>query len=172
MSRRPDITGASRAFTLLELILVLVITATLLGIAMVSLQRFHADRRVEDAAAHFMTVAQQARTRAIHEAAVYRLRVDLDAGEYWLTRDGDRLESELGQTFQWDRHVHVTWADPARTGGEVELTFHPDGRSQTVAVLFQGRDHAIAVVRDAISEPMRMRQPTETLLAHHVPPIR
>lgn len=166
------------AFTLLELILVLIIVAALMSIAAPSLQRFYASRTVEDAAEHFMVLCQQARVRAVDEARTYRVWVDLSEREYWLTREADggyqRLASELGQTFEWDQRIEVTWSGGGRSGDSAWLTFHPDGRTEPVAVLFEGRHprNRVAVVAPSISQPLRIERLTEDELVRRPTPNR
>ena len=166
MRSRPP-SRARPGFTLLELILVLVIVATMMTVVAPSLQRFYASRVVEDAAGHFLALCLRARSLAIDEARVYRLHADLQEREYWLTReDGgerERLATELGRTFHWEPRIEVAWEGGTRSGSEAELVFHPDGRSQPAEVVFRGRreEDAVAVVCDAVSEPFRLDEPTE-----------
>ena len=155
------------AFTLLELILVLLIMAVLLSVVAPSLQRFYTARMVEDAAGHLAAICRQARIRAIDEARQYRLHVDPGDREYWLTRETDgqhgRLETELGRTFQWDERLEATWEGGTRSGDGFELTFYPDGRTQPMRMRFEDRTRreAVTVLCESISEPFRIVRSTE-----------
>jgi type II secretion system protein H len=74
-----------RGFTLIELILVMVILCTVLGMAGPSLRGFFAQRQLEDAAASIMALAQLAKSQAVCEGRTYRLNLDTRDRTYWLT---------------------------------------------------------------------------------------
>ena len=151
-------TRHSEAFTLLELILVLALIATMLAIATPSLRRFYLTNRTEDAARHLLTVCAQARTRAIAEARTYRLNIDSANRTYWLTVQNagtyQRLGSEFGRTFTIDPGVDVSWNRPDAMTDQATITFLPDGRSQTVQVVFaDAHGTRVAVVCSSPSQP-------------------
>ena len=85
MTGRNDNPKRRGAFTLLELILVLVLISVLLGIAAPSLRGFVGARRSADAAAQVLAMANYARSQAIAQGTVYRLNVDATENVYWLT---------------------------------------------------------------------------------------
>jgi type II secretion system protein H len=92
-----------RGFTLIELILVMVILCTVLGMAGPSLRGFFSRRQIEDSAASIMALAQFAKSQAVCEGRTYRLNLDASDRTYWLTvqdqgafRD---LNTEWGRIF-------------------------------------------------------------------------
>ena len=95
--------SACKGFTLLELVLVMVIVCTMLGIAAPSLQGFFASRRTHDAASQIITMTRHARSQAIIEGRIYRLNLDTDEGSYKLTVMDQgafrELFNEFGRTF-------------------------------------------------------------------------
>ena len=74
-----------QGFTLIELILVMVILCTVLGMAGPSLRGFFSQRQLEDAAASIMALAQLAKSQAVCEGRTYRLNLDTQDRTYWLT---------------------------------------------------------------------------------------
>ena len=160
----------------------LALLTVMLTIATPSLRRFYATQRTQDAAAHMLAVCQQARTRAIAEARVYRLHIDVETGRYWLTADDDagqpqRVATELGRTFTVDRQVTIAWDAPGASGGlaatafdtEPAVTFYPDGRQEPVQVTFTDtRGTRIAMVCQSPGDMLRLGPPREDFVAPSV----
>lgn len=101
IGRRAD--RAAGGFTLIELILVMMLICTVLGMAAPSLRGFFQSHQATDAAGQIVALAQYARTQAASEGRTYRLNFDTQAGQYWLTaQDGANfavLGREFGRTF-------------------------------------------------------------------------
>jgi prepilin-type N-terminal cleavage/methylation domain-containing protein len=74
-----------QGFTLIELILVMVILCTVLGMAGPSLRGFFSQRQIEDAGSSIIALAQYARSQAVCDGRTYRLNFDCDTRTYWLT---------------------------------------------------------------------------------------
>src|SRR4051812_29637970 len=74
-----------RAFSLLELILVMLILAIIVAMIVPEMSNFGRNRRAGDCAGQIVAVAHWARTRAIADGVPYRLNVDPQQGTYWLT---------------------------------------------------------------------------------------
>jgi hypothetical protein len=104
MSTSPKNSCQARAFTLFELILVMLILCTTLGLSGPSLQGFFAMRQLEDTGARIISLMEFARTQAVCEGRVYRFNVDLADRTYWLTvLDQDDFEdpaTDWGREFQ------------------------------------------------------------------------
>lgn len=95
-SRRP-------AFSLIELILVLLLLSLTASMVSPMLSGFTRGRNNTDAAAHMLAIMQYAQEQAAITTTVYRLNFDLDNATYWLSSapkgiDG-RIKSEIGRTF-------------------------------------------------------------------------
>lgn len=88
-------------FTLIELILVMVILCTVLGMAGPSLRSFFSQRQVEDAAASILALAQFAKSQAVCEGRTYRLNLDPRDSRYWLTVQDQGAFQDLGT--EWGR---------------------------------------------------------------------
>jgi len=159
-------------FTLLELILVLLLLSVVLASAAPSLRVFSASRRVAEAAAQIVALAQYARTQAIAEGRVYRLNLDLEGGRYWVTAQTGgaflTLENEFGRVFALPEGTRIVWVEPpptpalAATPGlqlpwqaatatslpatRDHLTFFPDGRAETARLrIYDRRDNVLDI---------------------------
>jgi type II secretion system protein H len=85
-----------RAFTLMELILVLLIIAVCATIAAPALRGFTRGRRLPNTAQQLLTVTRWCQVQAVSEGMTYRLNLDPEASKWWVTRDADGT----GTTFQ------------------------------------------------------------------------
>jgi prepilin-type N-terminal cleavage/methylation domain-containing protein len=90
------------AFTLLELILVMLVIAILAGILAPAMARFTMGRSVENFGHRMIGAAQYARAQSISESRVYRLNFDQGTGQFWLTADtgGGNFEAPSGEYNQ------------------------------------------------------------------------
>jgi Tfp pilus assembly protein FimT len=87
------------AFTLWELILVMVIITTALAMAAPSLSGWGRGSKLRDVGDQFLAVTRWARSQAIADAQVYRLNIDSSVGAYWLTAQQGEQFVELGNSF-------------------------------------------------------------------------
>ena len=137
---RPQAPGG---FTLLELVLVMVIITTTLGMASVSLRGFFASREVFDAARRFVSLTSYARAQAAAEGRTYRLHLDAENGEYWLTAglggNFEPPESEFGRVFLLPDGSLAQWEHPENADERPYIEFYPDGRSEEARILLTGR---------------------------------
>ena len=147
-------TDPASGFTLLELIGVLVIIASMMAIVAPSLRRFVASRRTSEGASQIVALMQHARDAAVNEADVYRFNLDTNTGEYWLTRQEGvtfvEPESWFGQVFALPPDVTAEWKDD--NGNVVtreHVSFYPTGRLEPGHVRLQDRDGNVAFVRCA-----------------------
>src|SRR5688500_960730 len=97
---------AAGGFSLLELVLVLVVLATIMALTVPQLRGFLTASGSRDTATQVVALARYARAKAAAEAVTYRLSFDDTAGEYWLSADaGDGsgefadLGNDFGQVF-------------------------------------------------------------------------
>lgn len=165
------------AFTLLELILVLAIVATMLAIVASSLRSFHAQRIAADAAGHFLMVCKQARTHAIQNAVTYHVHLDLASRTYWLSSQqpggSQRLATEVGRTFELPEDVSIYWQQQDNATQEATIAFLPDGRVQAAQVVFVSRQgDAVAVYCTAADQTLRIGTPEEDAVESMAEPSR
>lgn len=143
--RRADRTAGG--FTLIELILVMMLICTVLGMAAPSLRGFFQSHQATDAAGQIVALAQYARTQAASEGRTYRLNFDTQGGQYWLTaQDGASfavLGREFGRTFALPEGV---------TFESVTTVVTTDAGAQTVAATATA-ETSTATARTAASAP-------------------
>ena len=144
-----------RAFTLIELILVMIILTIVAGAVAPMLRGFTAGRRVANSARAMLALSQYARTQAMSEGRIYRLNFDSNAGAFWLTVDqdgtfvapsndfGNRQTLESGEKMQVEITAPVVPLDEQQTGAaaapqtepnEQYVEFDPSGRTQQVTI--------------------------------------
>jgi prepilin-type N-terminal cleavage/methylation domain-containing protein len=120
-------------FTLLELILVLVILATVLALAGPSLRGFFGSRQLQDTASQILSLTQLARSQAISEGVIYRLNFNTSERIYWLTawRKGSfhDLQSSFGRMFTLPKDMILELDNLGQDGQDMYVEFLPDGTS-------------------------------------------
>ena len=146
-----------QGFTLLELILVMVILSTVLAMAAPSLRGFFASRQTQDAAAQLLTLTQLARSQAVCEGTGYRLNLDAEEGQYWLTswRSGtfEKLKTEFGQVFTLPKDTVMQLDGIERDGDETFVSFAPQGTSSAARIrLVDRRGQIVDVMCRAATE--------------------
>ncbi len=151
------------AFTLLELVAVMLLVCTVLAMAAPSLSGFARGRRTADAAGNILALTNLARIRAVTEARLYRLNIDTDEGSYYLTAQQEgifaALAEEHGRIFYLPDDVSVEFDLP---GGNVDegqvsfIQFYPDGRSDEAAIELAERDGGVFLV-ECLSPTERFR---------------
>ena len=88
-----------RAFTLLELVFVLVIISTTLALAAPSLRGWSRGSKLRDAGEEFLAMTRYARGQAIAGGQVYRMYVDANGGTYQLMVQEGADFRQLGTTW-------------------------------------------------------------------------
>src|SRR5947208_16440949 len=115
------------AFTLLELVLVLLILTIAMAIASPSLRNFWKANRVKDAGEQLSYITRLARTQAISDGATYRLGIDQGGTGYALymqQAEGFVLIPSDNFSLPEDTHVEVTKADGSSAD---HIDFFPNG---------------------------------------------
>ncbi|HUT29279.1 MAG TPA: GspH/FimT family pseudopilin [Sedimentisphaerales bacterium] len=146
-----------QGFTLLELILVMVILSTVLAMAAPSLRGFFASRQMQDAAAQLLTLTQLARSQAVCEGTGYRLNLDVEQGQYWLTswQSGafEKIKTEFGQVFTLPKDTVMELYGVERQGSEIFVSFAPQGTSSAARIrLVDRRGKIVDVMCRAATE--------------------
>ncbi len=91
---RPDRPGRARAFTLLELLLVLALLLTVLGFAAPTLARFFRGRELDSEALRFLALTRHGQSRAVAEGVPMVLWVDPAQRQYGLEDEPTYLEQD------------------------------------------------------------------------------
>ena len=127
-----------KAFTLLELILVMVILSTVLAIAVPSLRGFFASRKINDVAEQMVTMTRYAKIRSISDSRSYRVNFDLHEREYWVsTFDPNRdsaIKNNFGKVHLIPSNIQMQFNDVPAEAGIYYLQFDPEGYSRACSV--------------------------------------
>lgn len=155
-----------RAFTLIELLLVLVVLAAALGIAAPALTGWGHGQRLRDAGDAFLATANWARTQAIATGRVHRLHVDADAGRYWITaQEGLEfipLDTEFARESFVPKKVTITM-NGIESNDPDFITFDPTGRTSPRIVRLNDDRGQITIVCQTPAEGFRILKPGEVI---------
>ena len=154
------------AFTLLELILVMVLVTVLLGVTAPSLRGFHSARRGAEGAAQLLSLANYARSQAIVQGTIYRLNIELSEGTYWLTAQVGgaqvMLRNEQGRRFRLPDGVAVAIRSPAAGNEATYVQFYPSGRSDQATIELVGlQGEVFRVTSPSATERFRIVSPSQ-----------
>ena len=123
--------GRCSGFTLLELILVLVIMATVLALAGPSLRGFFSSRQLQDTASQILSLTQLARSQAISEGIIYRLNFSTTQRVYWLTswQKGSfrEIRTGYGRTYKLPKDMILELDNLGQEGSDRFVEFRPEG---------------------------------------------
>ena len=131
----PCLRRTSRAaFTLLELVLVMVVISATLAIAAPSMRGWSRGSRLRDAADQFLATTRWARSQAIADSKVYRLYVDPAANRYWVAVENGQqfvaVASSLAQPQVLPGEFRIELTGPDAQAGQMEfIEFYPTGRT-------------------------------------------
>jgi prepilin-type N-terminal cleavage/methylation domain-containing protein len=120
------------AFTLIELLMVMVLITILVGAVAPKLVDFAAGRRSDNAAQSLVAYARDARTEAISEGRLFRLNLDPSGRQFWLTAQDPETgqyvapTGEFSQKYDLPDGVTMT-TDIAQQSDGCYVTFHPSG---------------------------------------------
>lgn len=160
---RPRVTSegprsARAGFTLIELVLVVTVVATLGALVLPQLTGSQARARVEAQARAIVALAQTARARAAGEGRAYLLMIDAERGEARLLRRRDPL-AEPADPEDPEREgadLAASWCRPVPfeegvrlVEGPTTVTFRPHGEADAATLVLEGaRGDRVAVVID------------------------
>src|SRR5438552_18162243 len=122
------------AFTLMELVLVLMIITIAMAIAAPALRNFWKGNRVKDAGEQLAYITRLARTQAISDGTVYRLGIDQGGTGYALyvqQSEGFALIPSNNFLLPEETHLEVTKADGSAAD---HIDFFPNGRTEPATI--------------------------------------
>ncbi len=142
-----------RAFTLLELILVMAVICVTLALAAPSLSNWSRGSQQRDATDQLLALTRYARTEAITNATTYRLNIDKTAGHYWLTmQDGQEfvaLGNTMGQVFSVPDGSRIDLAQEQAPAADI-IDFYTSGRTQAARILLTNNIGEIITIECAM----------------------
>ena len=151
--RTTSVTG-SKAFTLIELSIVVFILAMLMALSAPAFVRSYNSAVLGEAARAFTTTCQLARLQAVARQANAVLHVDVDRQTFWLTQTvtaTDEPTSDLTlKTYRLSSRVVLVSVErvdgPVQQSEKyVEAQFYPNGTCDALAVVFRGNERTTLV---------------------------
>ena len=123
-----------RAFTMIEVVLVLVVLAVVIATAAPALRGWSQGSKLHDAARQVMAAAQFARSQAASTATPYRLQVDPNGASFALGVLDDAEQQYVPAAGEWGQATPVPQGFRIElTGGSAEaigaIDCYPDGRT-------------------------------------------
>ena len=160
--KRGSVDSVARAFTLLELIVVMAIISIAIAMAVPSLHGFAQGRRAGNSADQITALLQWAHTQSITRSEAYRFNLDPGAGTFWITVEKDDgtvapPAEEFGRTFTAPDGVTLSWDAPRQQDGQY-IRFLPTGRT----------DPSTISVTDASGKVTQITCESATELFHRV----
>jgi len=154
------------AFTLIELILVMVILAFVVATIAPLLRGFAVGRRAADNAANLVSLAEYARGQAIAEARTYRLNFNEQDNSYWLTVDNNDGAfqpplNDFGRQFKATEGISVRCDAKAQPDGQY-IQFRSNGRSDPARVVVSDRlGKSLVVACPSATETFQVLSPED-----------
>lgn len=148
----------------MELILVLVLLATLTSLAAPALSRFAQHAALKDTAKSLLSLVQQAHTRAVYEATKQRVVIDLQTREAWLEdastekveQTDEHSEDGITDPVTWDKSIDIV-TDIEPTGAELYvIECQPTGLNTPGVIVLQQEDRFAVLVCDSATERYRL----------------
>ena len=121
-----------RAFTLLELLLVMVLLTIIISLVMPSLTKFFGGRTLDSEVRQFVALTHYAQSRAVSDGVPMVLWVDPKAGTYGLQQESGYADAD-GKAVDYTIdpglmiNVAATGSKPTTAGKRSGLHFSPDG---------------------------------------------
>jgi type II secretion system protein H len=155
-----------QGFTLLELVLVMVIICTLLGMAAPSLRGFFLSRKTNETADRIIALARLARTTAVSQGSPCRLVVDAGRRTFYLTvgqaGQFERLQTSLGSPCVLPDGVDLKLQVSGAQEGRGYVAFFPDGRAEPATFRLKDiKGGVVEVTCAGPTEPFVVTEPEE-----------
>jgi type II secretion system protein H len=136
MTQLGDHSIPRRAFTLVELILVMALLAIVMALSAPSLSRSMRDRHLGDQAVRFLAAIEYARAESISQGIPVAVWVDPAAGHFGVqAKAGFSGDVKRDRAFVLEPDIRIELTNAASTRGVIEaLSFQPDGTPEVGSV--------------------------------------
>lgn len=140
-----------RAFTLLELILVMIILCTVLAMAAPSLRGFFSSRQLNDMSEQIVIMTRFAKVHSIFDSNYYRINFDPNMRQYWISSlsgsQYERLKNSFGRYYPIPAEIEIDFEDVDYEGGIYFLQFNPQGYSRESRIrLTDNKENILEIV--------------------------
>ncbi len=159
-------THPRKAFTLMELIMVMLVVTIALGVAAPTLRGFLAGSKTKNCALEMVAMARWARTQAISEGRVYRIAFQ---GQNVGTMYQDQSQfvattADLGEVIVVPDGVSMMVQPAPGSTADDHIDFYPDGHCDVAQItLTEAEGNQVRVVCDSPTELYRVAKSGEVL---------
>ncbi len=137
-------TGSDRAFTLVEITIVIFIMATMMAVAVPYFLHYYNEARLDGAAREFATATQLARLQAVTQQREATMEFDLDRQTYAIFVGAPDSGAALVESFAVPLKVRLATVqvgeEPVQDGGQFAARFYPNGTCDGLTALFRAGD--------------------------------
>ena len=140
-----------KAFTLLELILVMIILCTVLAMAAPSLRGFFSSHQLGDIAEQILIMTRYSKIQSVFESRPFRVNFDPNLRRYWISSLGEsqygRLKTNFGNYFLIPTEIEIDFKDMDKEDGIYFFQFNPEGYSKEARLRLEDKqDNILEVV--------------------------
>jgi len=137
----------AKAFTLLELILIMIILCTVLAMAAPSLRGFFTSRQLNDITEQILAMTRYAKVQSVFEGRYYRVNFDSPRRLYWISslRESQyqRLDTNFGNLYSIPKEIDISFYNVSYDNGIYYFEFDPEGNSKEGAVRLKDNQDVI-----------------------------
>lgn len=128
----------SEAFTLIELLLVLMILTFVVALVGPQLRGFTTGRTTRNTANSILAMTHYARTQAVTQGVVYRLNFDAPTRSLWISYQSGNTDVKPGNDFatplKLADSIKIDTDIPSKQDGGQYIEFHPTGRTEPATI--------------------------------------
>jgi type II secretion system protein H len=126
-----------RAFTLIELLLVMALIAIVVALVAPQFRGFTIGQRMKNTATTLLAMTRYARTQAVTQGVTYRLNYDDKASSFWISYENGSTTAtagnDFGQPFTMADGIRVETDIPSQSQGQY-IEFRPTGRTDPAKI--------------------------------------
>ena len=128
----------SKAFTLLELILIMIILCTVLAMAAPSMRGFFSSQQLSNMTEQILAMTRYAKVQAVFESRYYRVNFDPHQRLYWISSrrasQYERLDNNFGRLYPIPSEIDISFYKVPYDNGIYYFEFNPKGYSKEAAL--------------------------------------
>ena len=154
------------AFTLIELLLVLLILTFVVAMVGPQLRGFTAGRTTRNTANSILAMTHYARTQAVTQGLTYRLNYDGQARSLWISYQSGNADVKPGNDFATPLNladsIKIDTDIPNKQDGSQYIEFHPTGRTEPATITLTDNFGAtVQIACSSATELFRIVPPSE-----------